>query len=80
MLRETLEYSTHITKTPTHYPTLSHKWHHFQKKSVTEEKCAFGIRYNCYLKHLILRRNELRIIIYAHMSSCKVPVILIRFE
>jgi len=49
-----------------HFSTLSHKWHDFQKKLLN-------------LTFLILRRIQEDIITNLHTSSCKVPVILVRF-
>jgi hypothetical protein len=64
-----------------YFSTLSHKPYDFMKENVLQIKCVF-----CFSLHvvsetfLILRRIQRDIIINIHRSSCKVPVILVRFE
>jgi hypothetical protein len=51
----------------------------FRKKKVTENKMCFDFRQNFCLKDFFLTRTQRDIIIRVHRSSCKVPVILVRF-
>ena len=51
-----------------------------EKKKVIEHKTNFDFLYkSCPKTFLILRRIQQDIIINVHTSSCKVPVILVRF-
>jgi hypothetical protein len=59
-----------------YFSTLSHKRHDFREKKLLNTKCVFLYSLKFYLKHFTVRRN---IITYVHRSSCKEPVILVRF-
>jgi hypothetical protein len=56
------------------FSTLSHKRHVF-RRNVTEHKSCVLISLQTFL---IVRRIERDVIINVHMSSCQVPVILVR--
>ena len=59
--------------------TLSHKWHNFKKKLLNKKMCVFSLQ--CLSEtFLSLRRIQQGIITNVHRSSCKVPVILFRFQ
>ena len=63
-----------------YFSTLSHKRHAFLKKKLLIIKCVFGFSPQLLSETLsILQRTEQDIIINVYRSSCKVPVILVRF-
>jgi hypothetical protein len=52
----------------------------FEKKSIVEHKmCVVIFSKTCLKTILFLRKIERRMIINVHRSSCKVPVIVVRF-
>ena len=60
--------------------TLSHKWHDFRKKEWLDTKCVFWFPLQLLSEiFLILRKTEWDTTINEHRSSCKVPVIFVRF-
>jgi hypothetical protein len=62
-----------------YFSTLSHKRHDFGKK-LLNIKCVFCFSVQLLSEtFLIIRRIERDIIINVHRSSCKVPVIVVRF-
>jgi hypothetical protein len=62
-----------------YFLTLSHKQHDFRKK-LFNTKYLFSYSLQIVSEtFLILRRVDRDIIINVHRSSCKVPVILLRF-
>jgi hypothetical protein len=64
-----------------HFSTLSHKPHDFQKKKLSNIKCVFRVSRQILSEiFLILRRNARHIIKNLYLSSCKVHVILVRFQ
>jgi hypothetical protein len=63
-----------------YFSTLSHKRHDFRKKFLNT-KCVFWFFLQPLSQtFLILRRIQRDIIIKVHRSSCKVPVIIVRFK
>jgi len=63
-----------------YFSTLSHKLHDFRGEKVTEHKiCVLILSTNLSATFYILRRTERDIIKNACLSSCAVPVILVRF-
>jgi hypothetical protein len=64
-----------------YFSTLSHKRHDFRGKNLLNIKCVFWFCLQIlYEILLILRRIERDIIINVHRSSCKVSVIVVRFQ
>jgi hypothetical protein len=62
-----------------YFSTLSHKRHDLQKKMLLNMKCVFWFSLQLLFEtFLILRRNQ-RDILNLPRSSCKEPVILVRF-
>jgi hypothetical protein len=59
------------------FSTLCHKWHDFRGKKLLNIKCVFWFSLETFL---MLRRIQRDIIINVHRYSCKVPVILVKFE
>ena len=59
--------------------TLSHKWHDFRGKKVTEHKMCVLI-FLLSETFVIIRRHKRGIIINVHRSSCKVPLLLPDFH
>jgi hypothetical protein len=63
-----------------YFSTFSYKRHDFRGESYWTQNCVFWFSLQLLSQiFLILRRIEPHIIINVHRSSCKVPVILVRF-
>ena len=63
-----------------YFPTLSHKLHYFRKKKKDNIKYVFWFSLQLlYETFLSLRRTERDMIRYEYWSSCKVPVVPVRF-
>ena len=62
-----------------HFPTFSHKRHNFRKIVIERKMCVLIFSTIMSETFLILGRNERDMIKSVHRSSCKVPVILVRF-
>ena len=62
-----------------YFPTLSHKRHDLQKKVFEHTTCVLILSTTLSETFLILRRIQRDIIVNVLRSSCKVPVILVRF-
>jgi hypothetical protein len=61
-----------------HFSTPSHKWHMF-RKNLLGIKCVFWVSLQLFSQiYLILRRIQEDIINW-HRSTCKVPIITVRF-
>jgi hypothetical protein len=62
-----------------YFSTLSHKRHDFMKKVIEHKMCVLILSTILSKTFLILRRNERDMVINIHMSSCKVPVMPVKF-
>jgi hypothetical protein len=62
-----------------YFSTLSHKLCDFQNKSIEHKICVLIFSTTLFKAFLILRRIYRDIVIIVKMSSCKVPVIIVRF-
>jgi len=63
-----------------YFSTLSHKRHDFrEKKNYCTWNCVLVFSLKFVWKLLSLRRNEPDLITNVHWSSCKVPVIPVKF-
>jgi hypothetical protein len=62
-----------------YFSTLSHKWHDFRKKKVTEHKICV-LNFSTILSETFLTVTKFRrdTIINVHWFSCKLPVILVK--
>jgi hypothetical protein len=62
-----------------YFSTLSHKRHDFRKKIIEHKMCVSIVSTACFCNishYKIIQRDS---VINVHRSSCKVPVILVRF-
>ena len=62
-----------------YFSTLSHKGHDFRKNVIEHKMCILFSLQMLSPVFLILRRSQRDIIIIVHRSSCKEPVIFVRF-
>jgi hypothetical protein len=62
-----------------YFSTLSHKRHNFREKKVIENEMRVLIFSTAFEAFFVLKRIELYIVINLCLSSCAVPVILVRF-
>jgi hypothetical protein len=62
-----------------YFSTLSHKRHGFRKNVIEHKMCVLILSTKLSETFLTLRRIARDIIITVQSSSCKVPVILVRF-
>jgi hypothetical protein len=86
LLIEHAEHMCHIVTSsaaplaPPCFSKLSHKWHNFEEKVLNIE-CVFLFSIQVLFKtFLILRIIQQLFVINVKESSCKVPIILVRFE
>ena len=75
---------TTLTTLLMHGATMSSP-HYLTNGTIFGEKllninCVFHFLYRFCLKRLIVRRNEVDIIMNVHWSPCKGPVVLVRFQ
>lgn len=61
------------------HSTRSHKRHNFQGKCIEHKMRVFTYSITLYKLSFIIRSSQRDILIYAHMSSCKLPVIPVVF-
>jgi hypothetical protein len=62
------------------FSKISYKGNDFQKRVIDRKMCVLIFSTTLSETFLILRRFQRDIVIYVHRSSCKIPVILIRFK
>ena len=62
-----------------YFSTLSHKWHDFREKLLNIKMCVLIFCIRLCEVFLILITFQRCTAINLHMSSCEVPVILVRF-
>jgi hypothetical protein len=65
--------------TPRYFPTLSHKWHDFRKMFLNTKLVFWFCLQILPEIFVILRRIQKDSVINVKTSSCKVPVIFVRF-
>jgi len=65
---------------PSHFSTLSHKWHYLQKKVIEHEMCVLFLYATLSKLFLIIKILKRDIIIKLCRSSSKVPFIVLRYS
>jgi hypothetical protein len=63
-----------------YFSALYHKRHDFWEKVIEHKTCVLILCTSFGWNILILRRIKRDIVLNVHMSSCKVPVVLVRFQ
>jgi len=63
-----------------YFVTLSHKRHAFRNKVIEHKMCVLIFSITFSEIFFILRRIQRYVTIIVHNPSCKVPVILVRFQ